>query len=194
VPPCSDEAPGCPSARADAPASRAEGQAAKSCPSALCREDALLLGVVMPTGRLAYVQPPTRIDAEFVERAKALGHPERRFRFSSTCVEAACPQWTGCSCAVIDHLLDAGPADPAAGDDPKARANAAPQSSATPQGSATPQENATATGRTALPACAIRRTCRWYAQRGPAACAVCPLVVADTGGTATYRTETASPE
>jgi hypothetical protein len=38
-----------------------------------------------------------------------------------------------------------------------------------------------------LPACAIRHSCRWYAQRGAAACAVCPQIVADTGGTLTYR-------
>ncbi|MEL7164178.1 MAG: hypothetical protein AAGL96_01805 [Pseudomonadota bacterium] len=29
----------------------------------------------------------------------------------------------------------------------------------------------------ALPACAIRRTCRWYAQEGDAACHRCPQVV-----------------
>jgi len=38
-----------------------------------------------------------------------------------------------------------------------------------------------------LPACPIRHSCRWYFQRGPAACAVCPLIVADMGGTETYR-------
>lgn len=38
-----------------------------------------------------------------------------------------------------------------------------------------------------LPACSIRHSCRWYFQRGPAACAVCPLIVADMGGTETYR-------
>jgi len=37
-----------------------------------------------------------------------------------------------------------------------------------------------------LPACGIRHSCRWYYQRGPAACAVCPLIVADMGGTDTY--------
>lgn len=39
---------------------------------------------------------------------------------------------------------------------------------------------------TKLPACAIRRTCRWYSQRGRAACHVCPSVVADIGGTRVY--------
>jgi hypothetical protein len=38
-----------------------------------------------------------------------------------------------------------------------------------------------------LPACGIRRTCRWFAQRGAAACGVCPLIVADTGGTQTCQ-------
>jgi hypothetical protein len=32
---------------------------------------------------------------------------------------------------------------------------------------------------TPLPACGIRGRCRWYAQRGPDACAVCPYVVTD---------------
>lgn len=38
-----------------------------------------------------------------------------------------------------------------------------------------------------LPSCSIRHSCRWYFQRGPAACAACPLIVADMGGTDTYR-------
>ncbi|MFI6759000.1 hypothetical protein ACIBF5_07620 [Micromonospora sp. NPDC050417] len=31
----------------------------------------------------------------------------------------------------------------------------------------------------ALPRCAIRRTCRWYAEQGPAACPACSHVVTD---------------
>ncbi|MEV1330895.1 hypothetical protein AB0J20_15105 [Micromonospora costi] len=31
-----------------------------------------------------------------------------------------------------------------------------------------------------LPRCAIRRTCRWYAEQGRAACAACSHVVTDT--------------
>ena len=46
-----------------------------------------------------------------------------------------------------------------------------------------------------LPHCAIRRDCRWFAQRGADACAVCPRVVADIGGAETYSsTIGASPE
>jgi hypothetical protein len=131
---------------------------ARSCPSALCEEDALLLGVVGPDGTVGYVQPPTRISADFVERARARGHPERWFRFSVPCREAACHQWTGAGCGVIDIVIGTRPPDP-------------------PDGK-------TATG---LPACGIRRTCRWFHQHGAAACAVCPQIVADNGGTATWR-------
>jgi len=131
-----------------------QGRQAKACPSALCQEGAVLLGVVAPDGRVAFIQPPTRIDAAFVERARSLGRPERRFRFSSPCVETACPQWTGAGCGVVDHVLE--------------------------------EITPTSFAATALPACAIRRWCRWHAQRGAAACAVCPRVIADTGGTMTY--------
>jgi hypothetical protein len=133
----------------------------KSCPSGLCQDGALLLGVMTSSGRLAYVQPPTRIDAAFVARAKAMGRPEARFRFSAPCIEGRCPQWTGARCAVVDMVLD------------------------TPEGVAAPSST--------LPACAIRRTCRWYAQRGAAACMACPWIVADTGGVGTYRSTVASP-
>ena len=124
----------------------------KACPSAPCIEGALLVGIKTESG-LAYVQPPTRVDAAFVARAQEMGHPEARFRFSLPCVESACPQWTGRGCGVVDHVIE----EEQAGDVD------AP-----------------------LPNCAIRSTCRWFAQRGRAACAVCPRVVADTGGTETY--------
>lgn len=38
------------------------------------------------------------------------------------------------------------------------------------------QDNATTDGN-GLPRCAIRRSCRWFAQAGFEACAVCPFVV-----------------
>jgi len=132
----------------------------KSCPSAPCVEGALLVGVKTESGRLAYVQPPTKVDAAFVARARAMGRPEARFRFSLPCSESGCPQWTGSGCGVVDHVLD---------DEPGVQPGS-------------------------LPRCAIRRTCRWYAQRGSLACSVCPGVVADTGGTETYRSARAAAQ
>jgi hypothetical protein len=168
----SDPSPGRAAQRQPAGAAGRDLGPAKSCPSALCQEDALLLGVVTPGGTVGYVQPPTRVGAEFVRQAQALGHPERRFRFASTCVEAGCPQWTGTGCGVIDVVIGGRPAEPAA--DPLDGILADP--AARPPGPPRP-----------LPACAIRRTCRWFAQHGGAACAVCPTIIADTGGTTTYR-------
>jgi hypothetical protein len=128
----------------------------KACPSGQCEEGALLLGVMTSSGRLAYMQPPTRIDAEFVAAAKAQGRPERRFRFSTPCVEGGCPQWTGESCALGQMIVEQA-------------------------------DTATSLPDSRLPTCAIRSSCRWYFEQGADACAVCPLIVADTGGTETYR-------
>ena len=54
------------------------------------------------------------------------------------------------------------------------------------------EEETPVQGSTELPRCGIRSTCRWYAQRGAAACAVCPLVVADIGGIETYQSTSAA--
>lgn len=142
------------------PADSSSPAAAKACPSGPCREDALLIGVMTEAGRLAYIQPPTRVDANFVARANELGRPESRFRFSVPCIEAGCPQWNGRGCAVVEKVIEE-------------------------EGHASPQTQS-------LPRCGIRSTCRWYSQRGAAACAVCPLVVADVGGTETYRSTVAA--
>jgi hypothetical protein len=150
----------------------------KSCPSAPCIEGALLLGVRTGAGRLAYVQPPTRIDSAFVATAHEQGRPESRFRFSLPCIEAGCSQWNGSGCGLVDLLMDdERPAPAPTPADVLAAEPAAPTDPPAPS--------------RRLPACAIRRTCRWYHQRGAEACAVCPLVVADCGGTATYRSRAA---
>ena len=137
----------------------AAGTHPKTCPSSTCSEGSLLLGIMTPRGTLAYLRPPMPIDAEFVERETAVGNPERRFRFAGTCVEGACPQWTGGGCAIADLAADSAPAEPHAVD--------------------------------SLPACSIRHSCRWFSQRGAAACSVCPLIVADMGGVETYRSRPA---
>jgi hypothetical protein len=135
--------------------------ATKACPSAPCHEGALVLGVMTSSGRIAYLQPPMKVDANFAARAKSMGHPERTFRFSSPCIQAACPQWTGERCGIGELL-------------------------------AAEVDRAGVAASAGLPACSIRSSCRWYFEQGRNACAVCPLVVADTGGTETYRAATAS--
>jgi hypothetical protein len=43
------------------------------------------------------------------------------------------------------------------------------------------EDLASGTPRTGLPDCSIRPACRWYSQRGAAACGVCPEVITDLG-------------
>jgi len=72
------------------------------CPSAACRPNALLLGIVNGDGTIWPLQQPVRIDREFVEIANRGRRPEKRFRFASPCVQSACQQWSGSRCGVID--------------------------------------------------------------------------------------------
>lgn len=122
------------------------------CPSARCEEGAILLGLVAADGRVAYLRPEARIDAEFVREARRGRAPEKRFRFADTCVEGRCAQWTGERCGLIDRVLES----------EDAVANGAEQRP--------------------LPRCAIRTRCRWFGQQGREACAACPLVVHDVSG------------
>jgi len=119
--------------------------AAVLCPSSRCEPGAILVGVILPSGKLAYASDELIIDQLFVDAAREGRAAEKRFRFSSPCVRAACRQWTGSRCGVIDEVRDA-------------LGNPAP---------------------TELPACSIRGRCRWFAQAGAAACAVCPQVITD---------------
>jgi hypothetical protein len=144
------------------------GEPARSCPSSSCAEGHLLIGIVRPDGTIAPVRPPLELDAPFVRRAEASGRaPESRMRFAGPCVTDRCRHWI----AGPDAEPDAGPdARPGGGPMPGPRcgladlvADAAP---AGPEAAATP-----------LPPCAIRSTCRWWAQRGASACRVCPQIV-----------------
>lgn len=122
----------------------------RTCPSGRCEEGAVLLGIVGSNGVVGYVQPALPISGEFVEEARQRGEPERRFRFAQPCLEGGCRQWTKNRCGVIDRVLAAKDA----ADD--------------------------TTDIAGLPECSIRPSCRWFAQAGPSACAVCPLVITDS--------------
>jgi hypothetical protein len=119
-----------------------------TCPSAACEEGAVLLGIVGRDGVVAYLKPAMPIDADFVREARRGRLPEMRFRFAQGCVENRCVQWTGCRCGLIDKAL--------VSSDGARVANIS-------QGS--------------LPNCAVRATCRWYAQAAARACAVCPFII-----------------
>jgi hypothetical protein len=120
------------------------------CPSARCEEGAILLGIVGKDGVVGYVTPQMTIDSDFVRQAHMGRTPEKRFRFSQPCIENGCLQWTGSRCGVIDHALKAAE---------EANIIDAPVG--------------------LLPKCSIRSQCRWFAQIGIKACAVCALVITD---------------
>ena len=122
------------------------------CPSSPCKEGAILLGIVLADGSVAYASNHIVVDAGFVRNATREGShpPETRFRFSSPCVQGACRQWTGSRCGVIDEVTT------------------------------TTREAGYDADQKELPACSIRPDCRWFQQTGAAACAVCNIVITDT--------------
>jgi hypothetical protein len=122
------------------------------CPSARCAPDSILLGVVAPDGRVGYLRPEVRIDADFVAAARTGREPERRFRFAAPCVEGRCAYWTGSHCGVVENVLESD------------------------------EERAAAAESRPLPRCSIRPRCRWFAEHGVHACMLCPLVVTQPSG------------
>jgi hypothetical protein len=75
------------------------------CPSSVCKDGANLLGFLQENGRFCFSQDKFPIDNKFVQIARTGRIPEKRFRFSNTCVKGACNQWTGNACGVIDKLI-----------------------------------------------------------------------------------------
>ncbi|MFH8386065.1 hypothetical protein ACH4E7_34960 [Kitasatospora sp. NPDC018058] len=120
-----------------------------TCPSSLCAPGHLLLGIVRPNGTVAALRRPLTVDAEFAARASAPGlrPPEARFRFAGPCVGAACGQWEAERCTLGDALAAAA------------------------------QEIGADDAGGPLPPCAVRPTCRWWQQGGPAVCHVCDRIV-----------------
>ena len=75
------------------------------CPSSKCKDGANLLGFVKEDGSICFLSGRFPIDEKFVQIAKNGRVPEKRFRFSNTCVKSACNKWTGRACGVIDRLI-----------------------------------------------------------------------------------------
>lgn len=75
------------------------------CPSACCESGAILLGIVLPDGKVAFARDRVVVDESFVQIARNGRAPESRFRFSTSCAREACKQWTGERCGVIDMVL-----------------------------------------------------------------------------------------
>ena len=76
------------------------------CPSSTCQENAILIGIVMRDGRVAFSSDQIIINKEFIEIARRGRSPEKRFRFGGLCVKSGCNQWTGSRCGVIDTIIE----------------------------------------------------------------------------------------
>lgn len=75
-----------------------------------CKDGAILLGVVLPNGTIAYADRRFRIDAQQAENLRGVAaSPEKRFRFSTPCAQGGCQQWSGSKCGVIEEVLASPP-------------------------------------------------------------------------------------
>jgi hypothetical protein len=123
------------------------------CPSSTCEEGAVLLGMILPDGTVAYAAERKVVTPQLVQIMRDRGEAERKFRFGGKCVKGGCKQWTGDRCGVIDRVT----AHVGGDDDVQQRL----------------RDND-------LPECTIRDECRWFEQSGALACASCSLVVTDS--------------
>lgn len=81
----------------------------KMCPSSVMQEGAVLLGIVMPDGNIAYAKDRIEVDANFAAGASSGNPAEQRFRFSSPCMKGACKQWTNGGCGIIEAIVAEAP-------------------------------------------------------------------------------------
>lgn len=125
------------------------------CPSAPAAPGAKLFGIVQADGRVGLFGKALTVDEAFLAKARKGRAPEKRFRFAAPCVQQGCRQWRDGQCGVIRRVMEA-VGEAAGGDQPDGTKDAG------------------------LQPCALRGHCRWFAERGRAACGVCPEVITDT--------------
>lgn len=82
------------------------------CPSAPMKVGSVLLGIVMPDGRVAFAPRQLTVNHEFAAAAEEGDSPEKRFRFASSCVQTGCRQWSNGRCGVIDTVMQSAPRAP----------------------------------------------------------------------------------
>jgi hypothetical protein len=71
------------------------------CPSAPAKPGAMMLGRFDTSGRLGYMRQPIVVDKGFLESARhSEQKPEAYFRFTSSCLNQGCAQWSAGGCGV----------------------------------------------------------------------------------------------
>jgi hypothetical protein len=79
------------------------------CPSSPLETQAVLVGVVLSNGRIAYAADRLEVDEGLEDALREAESPERLFRFASPCRQTGCVQWTGERCGVIDRAMNLNP-------------------------------------------------------------------------------------
>jgi hypothetical protein len=157
-------------------------EADRMCPSTTAANATVFLGMVTPQRRVAYLTPAIAATPELLESLSAdnleSGPLESQYRFAGPCVTSRCGFWTGSQCGLGQRLADSfaevtelareSPADDLA-QHSKNRGNSFDQ-----------DDDANYAARMNIPKCAIRGTCRWFAEQGPGACRACRFVVTDS--------------
>jgi hypothetical protein len=124
-------------------------EATHRCPSYDANHADSVVGVVGPDGSVGFLTPAIPVTPTLLAslRRSVPDTPvEARFRFSGTCQKGGCGSWREDHCGVIEDALE---------------------------------EHATTIAvqvNAPLAHCAIRSTCRWWAEHGRSACHACPLV------------------
>lgn len=127
----------------------------------------MLLGVVGPSGRVAFLPSGPRVDSDMIDRLAEFGPVTESYRFAGPCVTSGCIYWAQERCHVPDVVRHE-----------RERSGTAPLGASGGDPGGDPREHTVE-----LPACAIRPSCRWWLQDGPSACALCPVVVTRTART-----------
>jgi hypothetical protein len=76
------------------------------CPSAPCKEGAILLGIVDQEGYVNLAKEKFHITSDFVKVANQGSTPESRFRFADKCQNKQCKQWLNGQCGVASLAID----------------------------------------------------------------------------------------
>jgi hypothetical protein len=78
----------------------------KTCPSSSIKLGANLLGALNNDGIIGFISGPIPVNEEILETLREVAEPEKKFRFSNTCIEKGCNQWQNGGCSVIVKVMN----------------------------------------------------------------------------------------
>lgn len=77
-----------------------------TCPSAPAEPGSVVLGIVVASGKVAYLSPSMPVTESLLKTVHKDGQPiEQRMRFAGGCIRSQCVQWSEGRCGLIDRVL-----------------------------------------------------------------------------------------